>query len=231
MKAMILAAGLGKRMRPLTNHTPKPLLPVAGKPLIQYHIERLRRAGVTELLVNLAYLGEKIREFLGDGRLLGVTVSYSAEPFPLETGGAIAAALPWLGEEPFILVNGDVWTDYPFERLLAAPLADQIDGHLVLVDNPDFNPGGDFSLDADGGLREGFECAAETYTYSGIALLRPALVGDYPERRQKFPLLEVFRHSIGQRRLAGEVFRGDWRDIGTPERLARLDREVQSLPS
>lgn len=227
---MILAAGLGKRMRPLTDHLPKPLLMVGGKPLIQYPIERLREAGVKDILINLAYRGDQIRAFLGNGDALGVNISYSEEPFPLETGGAIAAALDWLGAAPFLLVNGDVWSDYPFQQLLDLPLSPTSDGCLVMVSNPDFNGTGDFNLAAP---REGqpgplrIDGEGERLTYSGISLLRPALVADYPARRQKFPLAEVFKHAMAAERLQGVRYRGQWQDIGTPERLRELDRRLR----
>ncbi len=225
MKAMILAAGLGNRMRPLTDTLPKPLLQVGGKPLIQYPIERLRRAGVRDILINLAFRGEQIRDHLGDGGALGVNIDYSEEPFPLETGGAINAALDWLDadgcDHPFILVNGDVWSDFPFETLLATSLDSNCDGCLVMVDNPEFNPDGDFYLGDEGLLSA---AGGQAMTYSGIALLRPSLVGLYPRRRQKFPLVELFRYSLEQGRLRGHAYPGQWWDIGTPERLNALDR-------
>ena len=186
-------------------------------------------AGVTDILVNLAYRGDQIRKFLGDGRGLGVAISYSDEPFPLETGGAIAAALDWLGDSPFILVNSDVWSDYPFQQLLDMPPSPACDGCLVMVPNPDFNGAGDFSLSS---VREGLASPLSVdgdgvrLTYSGISLLRPALVAEYPARRQKFPLAEVFKHAMAAGRLQGVCYRGQWRDIGTPERLRELDRQL-----
>ena len=231
MQAMILAAGFGQRMRPLTDHTPKPLLPAGGRPLIEYPIERLRRAGITDILINLAHLGDQIRAHLGDGNTLGVQIDYSEEPFPLETGGAIAAALPWLtrtgAEQPFVLVNGDVWSDFAFEPLLESPLAADCDGRLVMVDNPDFNPDGDFSLQPNAQLaRSG---PGQRLTYSGMALLRPSLVADYPQCRQQFPLPEAFYYAMQRGRLTGQHYDGDWQDIGTPERLAALDRQLLEL--
>ncbi|GAB3109343.1 nucleotidyltransferase family protein [Aestuariicella hydrocarbonica] len=221
MKAMILAAGLGKRMRPLTDETPKPLLPVGGKPLMVYHIERLRELGVREFLINVAYLGDKIEQALGDGSALGVSIHYSREDEPLETGGAILQALPWLGDDPFILVNGDVWTDYPFERLLDYPLPPDSLGCLVLVPNPRHNRQGDFVL-LDGCVIHNTE-VDQGYTFSGISLLRPELIGAYSERRQTFPLREALAEAIAQNRLNGELYEGQWWDIGTPERLRELD--------
>ncbi len=218
MKAMILAAGEGRRMRPLTLETPKPLLQVKGTSLIEHHITRLAAAGFDDIVINIAYLGEKIRAHLGDGGKWGVRLQYSCEPEPLETAGALRHALPLLGAEPFLLVNGDVWTNYPFDRLHNLPARA---GHLVLVANPAHKLLGDFSLD-----REQFvqELDGETsFTFSGISLLSPALIADYPQARSKFPLREVFSWAIRHRQLTGEVFSGVWCDVGTPERLAELN--------
>lgn len=226
MKAMILAAGLGKRMRPLTDTLPKPLLPVGGKPLMMYHIERLKELGVREFIINTAYLGEKIEELLGDGFALGVSIEYSREEEPLETGGALLQALPLLGEDPFLLVNGDVWTDYPFERLLDFPLPPECLGHLVLVPNPRHNRRGDFALH-DGFLLHNTE-VDQGFTFSGISLLRPQLIGGYSERRQMFPLREAFAEGIALNQLSGELYEGEWWDIGTPERLQALDEKLTS---
>lgn len=218
MKAMILAAGRGERMRPLTEHTPKPLLKVAGKMLIQYHIERLAAAGVNDIVVNIAYLGQQIRDALGSGENFGVNLIYSQEPEPLETAGAILHALPLLGDAPFLLVNGDVWTDFPFAELRQQSLG-SAKGKLVLVPNPEHNPEGDFSIEA-GFLTEKTQPA---YTFSGISLLHPNLVAQYPEKRQKFALLEVFKFALARQELAAEVYKGEWWDIGTVERLQTLD--------
>lgn len=227
MKAMILAAGLGQRMRPLTDSLPKPLLPIAGKPLLQYHLEALRRAGIREVVINLAYLGEKIRAFVGDGGDFGLRVAYSPEPEPLETGGGVLRALPLLGDEPFLLINGDVWSDCPLVPFTTLQLsADQL-GHLVLVPNPDFHPNGDFALRSDGILvddRPDLPC----YTFAGISLLRPELLADYCRRREKFPLGEVLRVAVAGKQLSAEVYRGVWSDIGTPERLWALEQQLQS---
>lgn len=219
---MILAAGLGARMRPLTDHTPKPLLPVGGKPLLQYHLEALCAAGVHEVVINLAWLGDQIRQFVGDGSSFGLAVRYSQEPEPLETGGAILQALPLLGEEPFLLLNGDVWSDYPLPSLIERSLPGRLDGHLVLVPNPDFHPAGDFGLDADGLILAG-SADSERYTFAGISLVRPRLVAEYPQRRLKFPLLEALLLGIEYGRLSGEIYSGEWSDVGTPERLQTLD--------
>ncbi len=226
MKAMILAAGLGRRMRPLTDHTPKPLLALGGKPLLQYHLEALAAAGVMDVVINLSYLGDQIRDFVGDGARFGLRVHYSPEPEPLETGGAILQALPLLGNDPFLMINGDVWTDYPLSRLAHHSLPEDRDGRLLLVPNPDFHPRGDFALGLDGLLREAPESLPNTLTFAGISLLRPRLIADYPLKRPIFPLLEALRPAIAQRRLEGEHYAGRWSDIGTPERLDQLHSEL-----
>lgn len=224
MKAMILAAGLGRRMRPLTDHTPKPLLSVAGKPLLQYHLEALQRAGIGEVVINLAYLGEQIRDFVGNGEAFGLKVHYSEEPEPLETGGALLQALPLLGEAPFLLVNGDVWTDYPLAQLTEPPLPDAIDGRLLLVPNPRFHTQGDFGLTNE--QRLSLTDEAPRYTFSGISLLRPGLIADYPEKRRIFPLLEALQTAIKAGRLEGRLHDGAWSDVGTPERLTLLRKTL-----
>lgn len=223
---MILAAGLGKRMRPLTDTLPKPLLAVADKPLIVYHLERLQSLGVREVVINVAYLGDKIEQALGDGSAWGMRFDYSREGEPLETGGAILQALELLGCEPFLLINGDVWTDYPFERLMDTPLDEGSLGRLVLVPNPNHNAAGDFVLHDSRLLHN--TSIDEGYTYSGVALLTPALVGSYSERRQMFPLREAFAEAIAHDQLAGEIYLGQWWDIGTPERLQELDQLLRT---
>ena len=228
MKAMILAAGLGKRMRPLTDTLPKPLIPVRGKPLIQWHLEALARAGVTQVIINLAYRGEQIKEFVGDGARWGLQVAYSSEPEPLETGGAIMHAAKLLGSAPFILLNADVFTDFDFSRLVAAPLKPGQLGHLVLVPNPDFKPVGDFTFAHHHG-NNAYLAAIKNddpgYTFAGISLLNPALVLQYPQRRTTFGLAEVFRHALQTQQLTAQVYQGLWSDVGTPERLGLLQHE------
>ena len=214
MKAMILAAGRGERMRPLTDHTPKPLLVAGGKPLIQHHIERLAAAGIRELVINHAHLGKQIEAALGDGSEFGVEIRYSPEEPALETGGGIFRALPLLGPEPFLVVNGDVWTDVDLAGLAidAGDLA-----HLVLVDNPSHNPKGDFVLIDDRVQSEG----APRLTFSGIGLYRPELFdGQTPGA---FPLAPLLRQAMAAGRVGGQRHDGHWFDIGTPERLAALD--------
>lgn len=211
MRAMILAAGKGERMRPLTLHTPKPLIPVAGVPLIEYHLRALAQAGVTDVVINHAWLGDKIEAHLGDGARFGVHIVYSKESQPLETGGGIYQALPLLGHEPFIVVNGDVFTDYDFAEL-QKPLQDL--AHLVLINNPEHHLEGDFSLE-DGRV---LAPAADTLTYSGIAVLHPELFVDC--QAGAFKLAPLLRQAIAQDQISGEHFNGCWIDVGTQERLA-----------
>ncbi|MDH1145037.1 nucleotidyltransferase family protein [Pseudomonas mosselii] len=219
MKAMILAAGKGERMRPLTLHTPKPLVPAAGKPLIEYHLEALARAGIREVVINHAWLGQQIEDHLGDGSRFGLRIRYSAEGEPLETGGGIFKALPLLGGAPFLLVNGDVWTDYDFTGL-NAPL--QGLAHLVLVDNPGHHGRGDFRL-ADGQVSDGDD-APGTLTFSGISVLDPVLFeGCQPGAFKLAPLL---RKAMADGRVSGEHYRGHWIDVGTLERLADVERLI-----
>lgn len=225
MKAMILAAGLGQRMRPLTDNLPKPMLSVGGKPLLQYHLEALAKLGVSEVIINLAYLGDKIRDFVGNGEKFGLHVQYSEEPEPLETAGALLHALPLLGSEPFILINGDVWTDYPLAELADYKRQDDEDAHLVLVPNPEFHPIGDFSPNPQGRLENNPDLPK--FTFSGISLIHPRLISNYPQKRNKFPLGEVLRFGIAHNRISAHVYRGGWSDVGTPERLLALDNEIQ----
>jgi MurNAc alpha-1-phosphate uridylyltransferase len=222
MKAMILAAGLGQRMRPLTDSLPKPMLPAGGKPLLQYHLEALANIGVRDVIINLAYLGDKIRAFLGNGEAFGLNVIYSEESEPLETAGALLHALPLLGTAPFLLINGDVWTDYPLEKLAAYSLQDDEDAHLILVPNPDFHPAGDFSPNQQGRLEDNADLPK--YTFGGISLIHPRLISRYPQQRNKFPLGEVLRFGITHNRISAQVYAGGWSDVGTPERLAELDQ-------
>lgn len=224
MKAMILAAGKGERMRPLTLHTPKPLLPVAGKPLIQWHMEALRRAGLCKLVVNHAWLGEQLEAAFADGARLGVSISWSAEGEPLETAGGILRALPLLGSEPFVLVNGDIWSDFDFARLQlpAGKLA-----HLVLVDNPPFKQGGDFLLD-DGVISSPqSDELPRALTYSGIAVLSPGLFAGLAAGPQ--PLAPLLRAAASRGLVSGEHYTGCWVDVGTPERLQQVNDLAQEI--
>ena len=212
---MILAAGLGKRMRPLTNHTPKPLLEVGRKPLIVWHIERLRDAGFVNIVINIAYLGQKIIDYLGDGSQYGVNITFSDEQDEgaLETAGGIVKALPLLSET-FLVVNGDVWTEFAYD--VNFELSDNLLAHLILIDNPKHNPNGDFIL--DGGLQK--------YTFSGIGYYSKEMFKNLEYgKRALAPLL--FK-AIDEETLTTEYFAGEWHDIGTPNRLESLDRELMS---
>ena len=230
MKALIFAAGLGERMRPLTDTTPKPLLRVGGKRLVEWHLEKLSALGVEEVVVNTAWLAEQFPATLGDGARWGLRITYAHEgATPLETGGGMWNALPLLGDAPFVLVNGDVWTDYDFTRLPREP-----DGlaHLVMVDRPPQATRGDFALDADGLLRD---TGADLLTYSGIGMYRPQLLDGWRgivnapahvDGKPKFPLAPLLRAHMARDAITGEHHRGRWTDVGTPERLARLDAEL-----
>ena len=220
---MILAAGRGERLRPVTDRIPKPLVPVAGKPLIEYHLERLAAAGLSGIVINVSHLGEQIVERIGDGSRYGVCVRYSSEAEPLETAGGIAAARPMLGEDPFLLVNADVYTDYDFGHLAGLKLGRKL-GHLVMVPNPVHHPQGDFSL-ADGRVGDD---AGLRHTYSGIALLAPRIVdGVLPGSRAA--LGPILKRCARAGLLGGELHGGLWSDIGTLERLAALEQLLAEL--
>jgi N-acetyl-alpha-D-muramate 1-phosphate uridylyltransferase len=222
MKAMILAAGRGERMRPLTDHTPKPLLVAGGKPLIVWHLERLAAAGFRDVVINHAHLGEQIEAALGDGSKWGLRIAYSPEPpGALETAGGIATALPLLGDQPFLVVNGDVYCDFDFGRFLPSTVAFV---HLVMVANPAHHAGGDFSLD---GQRVIYANGEQTLTYAGIGVFSPSFFADVqPGTVMKLrPLLEA---AIAAGTLTGERYAGRWVDVGTPQRLAELDQELRA---
>lgn len=232
MKALIFAAGRGERMRPLTDTTPKPLLAVGGKALIVWHLEKLAALGMHDVVINTSWLAEQFPAALGDGSHWGLRISYSFEgATPLETGGGMLAALPLLGDAPFFLVNGDVWTDYDFARLPREP-----DGlaHLVMVDPATHVPQGDFALDADGRLRsEG----ASRLTYAGLGVFRPELLRDWREivgraegvdaTPPRFKLAPLLSAQMAAGRISGEHFRGRWTDVGTRERLESLRAELE----
>lgn len=218
-KAFILAAGRGERMRPLTDALPKPLIPVRGRPLIEHHLANLAAAGIREVVINLGWLGDKLRGHLGDGVGFGLRIQWSDEGWPaLETGGGLFRALPLLGDAPFLLINGDIFSDYPCAALLQRaehlPLVDL--AHLVLVPNPLHNPRGDFALEAGRVI----EPASPQFTFSGLSVLHPALFeGCQPGA---FGLAPLLRAAAKEGRVSAEVFHGLWSDVGTPERLAAL---------
>jgi len=219
-KVMILAAGRGERMRPLSDTVPKPLLAAGGKPLIVHLVESLARSGFCEIVVNHSHLGEQIVDYLGDGDRYGVRLAYSYEEGGgLETGGGIFKALPSIDTDPFVVVNGDIWTDYPFDQL-----PQRLDGlaHLVLVDNPPQHPRGDFFLHGGKVLVEG----EPRLTFSGIGVYARALFAEC--RPGKFPLTPLLHAAIAQGLVSGEHYTGRWRDVGTPERLKALDQELRS---
>ena len=222
MKAMLLAAGRGERLRPLTDTVPKALVEAGGKPLIGWHLERLASAGFREAVINLSHLGERIVEKLGDGRGYGMQLRYSREPERLETAGGIANALPLLGGEPFLLVNADVYCEVDFARLRALRLGERL-AHLVLVPNPPHKLKGDFSL--RDGLVVGDD-PAPRYTYAGVALMDPALVAPV-KPGEKAPLAPLLYEAARRKRLDGELYEGLWQDVGTIERLAELEAHLK----
>jgi len=216
---MILAAGRGERLRPLTTRLPKALVPVGGKPLIEHHLEKLAAAGIRELVVNLSWLGERIEAHLGDGARFGVAIRWSREPVPLETGGGIRQALPWLGDQPFAVISADVWSDYDYRRLPSVLPVDTR-AHLVLVPNPAHHPAGDYWLDGAARVRAR-QAGRAASTFSGIAVIAPALVREFPPGTA-FPLREALATAIAADGVSGEIHPGRWSDPGTPERLADL---------
>ena len=223
MRAMILAAGRGERMRPLTDRLPKPLLPVGGKPLIAWHLERLAAAGFQDVVINHAWLGHEIERALGDGAAHGVRIRYSAEATALETAGGIAQALPLLGGEPFLVINGDVWCDW--DPAAAKDLAGALpDGGawLLLADNPRQHPAGDFRLEADGSVHAQGE---PRLTFAGIGVYHPSLFAEVP-RGAAAPLAPLLRQAMARGLVRGARHAGKWTDVGTPQRLADLDAEL-----
>ena len=222
MKAMILAAGRGERMRPLTDTTPKPLLCAGGKPLIVWHLERLAAAGFREVVINHAHLGAQIEAALGDGSQFGLAIAYSPEPpGALETAGGIANALPLLGSEAFLLINGDIWCDWDVRR---AHALSQRYAHLVFIDNPPHHPGGDFCLDGETVRRAG-NGNGQPATYAGIGVFSPAFFAGVP-RGAVMKLRPLLDAGIDDGRISGERHAGRWVDVGTPQRLADLDKEL-----
>jgi len=220
MKVMILAAGRGERMGELTAKCPKPLLKIAGRSLIEHHILALKKQGFSEFVINVAYLGEQIKNALGSGEQWGVDIAYSDEgKQALETGGGIYHALPLLGDEPFLVVNADVWTDFPY-----ASLANKTDNniHLVLVSNPVHNLAGDFDLLGGRVVKEN----GEPYTYSGVGVFNPRIFAQ--QTAGIFPLAPLIRDEIARHEVAGELYQGEWIDVGTPERLADLEQVLRT---
>jgi MurNAc alpha-1-phosphate uridylyltransferase len=230
MKAMVLAAGRGERMRPLTLERPKPLLEVAGMPLIGHHLHALAMAGFRDVVVNVSWLGDQIRTALGDGSRYNVRIQYSDEgPEPLETGGGIFRALPLLGPAPFLVLNGDVWTDFPYAKLRESLRPGNL-AHLVLVPNPAHNTGGDFVLRSHRIVEDGNEPGGEgeRLTFSGVGIYHPELFVGCEDG--VFKLAPLLRSAARAGRVGGELHDGEWMDIGTPERLADLDRRLSGAP-
>ncbi len=229
-KAMILAAGRGERMRPLTDHIPKPLLEVAGQPLIVWHLQALAAAGIAEVVINHAHLGGKLLQALGDGSRWGLQIHWSAEPEgALETGGGIRQALPLLGEAPFLLLNGDVWCDFDLTGLMVEASALPARGdlaHLLLVPNPPQHAKGDFRLQDGRVLERDTEACADCLTYSGVGVFDPALFSAQAPGR--FPLAPLLRATMAENRISGSMLPGRWVDVGTPERLHALDSELRA---
>ena len=236
MKALMFAAGLGERMRPLTDHTPKPLLEITGKPLIVWHLEKLAAMGIKDVVINTSWLAEQFPATLGDGARFGLRLHYAYEgATPLETGGGLWNALPLLGDAPFIAVNGDVWCDADFATLPREPAGI---AHLLLVDNPVHNPDGDFALDAQGRLHDEGD---GKLTFSGIGVYRPALfdgwrdvIGNAPgasETPPRFKLAPLLRAAMARGEVTGTHHHGRWTDVGTPQRLAELDAALAGATS
>lgn len=217
MKAMILAAGRGLRLRPLTDKTPKPLLSVANQPLITHQVLKLAKIGIKEIVINVSYQAKQIIDTLGDGQAYGVKIEYSFEPTALETGGGICQALPILGSGPFIVVSADIWTDFPLERLLSHSLNSNALAHLILVDNPSFHPQGDFHLTPSGLLN--LDDASHKSTFASLGIYHPTL---FKGKSGSFPLSSLLYEYIAEQRITGEHYKGLWFNIGTPTELERL---------
>ncbi|MGX5698086.1 nucleotidyltransferase family protein [Acinetobacter sp. ANC 4216] len=224
MKAMILAAGLGNRMRPLTLHTPKPLLEVGGKPLIVWHIEKLQNIGIKDIVINTAWLGEKLVQALGNGSQFGVNILWSHEGEGLETAGGIINALPLLGQEPFILVNGDVWSTMDFSTLLDVKLENDL-AHLVLVENPAQHPNGDFTLANGRAYTFDQNQSGEALTYSGVAVIHPGMFAGLENGKR--PLAPLLKQAMLEQQISASKMQGVWVDVGTPERLNVLDQQIK----
>jgi MurNAc alpha-1-phosphate uridylyltransferase len=217
--AMILAAGRGQRMSPITDRIPKPLISVRGKSLIAYHLERIANAGIQNVVINHAWLGKQICNYVGDGNRFGLNVEYSAEQPALETAGGIAKALPLLGKAPFVVINADIWTDFNLSQLPSLREGDV--GHLVMVPNPEHNEHGDFSLQ-NNRISDG--AASERLTFSGISVYRPNFFANVPVRSE--PLAPWLRYWMEQGKVSGQYYQGHWCDVGTPQRLESLEQEL-----
>ena len=228
MKAMILAAGKGERMLPLTRTCPKPLLQAGGKPLLEHWLQKLEAAGVRDIVINTAYLGEQIEAYVRARKGLA-TITISQESEPLETGGALHFALPILGQAPFLLVNGDVFCGVDLSRVIARAQVAAAGAYFVMVNNPEHNPEGDFVLGSEGCVYDKKMAAEQggALTFSGISVINPEMIRRYPRRRQKFPLREIFSWGIKNRTIRGEYYSGYWLDVGTPERLAELNQYMR----
>lgn len=221
MKAMILAAGKGSRLRPITDTIPKPLVPIADKPLIEYTIEKLAKAGVFEIVINISYLGEKIKQVLGEGEKWGVHINYSEESEPLEVGGGIIKALPLLGNDPFIIINGDIWTDYPFEKLVKKAHHLNMLAHIVLVNNFARHPEGDFGIEGDRLISDGVK---PKFTYSGMGIYTPEFFKGHTAGKVFLrPLLES---AIKANTISAEKYEGEFNDVGTVESWEALNRTI-----
>jgi len=224
MKAMILAAGRGERLRPLTDHTPKPLLQAGSKRLIEYLIENLVVAGFNDIVINHAHLGGQFEPILGNGDRYQAHIEYSAETLGgLETAGGIIQALSLLGKDPFLVVNGDIWTDFPFTELAEFKLAEDKLCHLIMVNNPQHNPNGDFHLNLSNGLLQ--TDGDPKFTFSGIGIYRPEMFADYPV--SKLPLKPLLVEAMQKRQVCGQHYQGQWSDIGTVERLNALAKQLE----
>jgi MurNAc alpha-1-phosphate uridylyltransferase len=223
MKAMILAAGRGTRMAPLTDTCPKPLIPLCGKPLIIHHLEKLAAAGITDIVINHAWLGEQLEQTLGNGSSWGIRIQYSPENEALETGGGVYQALPLLGEDAFLLINGDVWTNWDYSEVMNTSLQEGELGHLWLIDNPAHNPQGDFCLGEGKVLDTAFLNEA-ALTFSGISLLSPQLWAECTSGA--YPLAPMLRSAMLQQQITGSKLNADWVDVGTPQRLSDLEQRL-----
>ena len=225
MRAIILAAGKGERMRPLTLVKPKPLLEVCGKSLIEHHIENLKHAGITDIVINVSWLAQQIMQKLGSGENYGVKIRYSYEgEEPLETGGGILKALPLLNEEPFLVVNGDIKTDFPFEKLLNKDLNSL--AHLILVNNPPHNSSGDFSIGKDKTL-EHISDSSKKFTFSGIGIYTPELFENL--QAGTFSITPILKQKMQHSEITGELYNGQWDDIGTVERLLEINSNCKKV--